>query len=199
MEGRAFRVDTVNFDKGSVSLQDVALAEMRIPVFREEPLALVRELYEEQDMMGSPLREFKVGDNVVVELPTRTIEWKVGYVGETDVRIDTSAHRQSWDNEVVNKQQFEEGLRQNEQVTTQPDDTVKTVAIYPAEENRMPYDIVIQTIGSKSPTLDAVEPERSTLELAGNFHITDDDLGVGGPKQKFARNIEAIRTLFKLE
>ena len=199
MEGRAFRVDTVNFDKGSVSLQDVALAEMRIPVFREEPLALVRELYEEQDMMESPLPDYKVGDNVVVELPTRTIEGKVGYVGETDVRIDTSAHGQSWDNEVVNKQQFEEGLRQNEQVTTQPDDTVKTVAIYPAEENRMPYDIVIQTIGSKSPTLDAVEPERSTLELAGNFHITDGDLGVGGPKQKFARNIESIRTLFKLE
>ena len=200
MEGRAFRVDTVNYDRGSVTLQDVALAEMRMPVFREEPLALVRELYEqEQDVMESPLPDYKVGDNVVVELPTRTIEGKVGYVGETDVRIDTSAHGQSWDNEVVNKQQFEEGLRQNEQVTTQPDDTVKTVAIYPAEENRMPYDIVIQTIGSKSPTLDAVEPERSTLELAGNFHITDDDLGVGGPKQKFARNIEAIRTLFKLE
>ena len=199
MEGRAFRVDTVNYDRGSVTLKDVALAEMRMPVFREEPLALVRELYEEQDMMESPLPDYKVGDNVVVELPTRTIEGKVGYVGETDVRIDTSAHGQSWDNEVVNKQQFEEGLRQNEQVTTQPDDTVKTVAIYPAEENRMPYDIVIQTIGSKSPTLDAVEPERSTLELAGNFHITDDDLGVGGPKQKFARNIEAIRTLFKLE
>ena len=199
MEGHSFRVDTVNFDKGSVTLQDVALAEMRIPVFREEPLALVRELYEEQDMMESPLPDYKVGDNVVVELPTRTIEGKVGYVGETDVRIDTSAHGQSWDNEVVNKQQFEEGLRQNEQVTTQPDDTVKTVAIYPAEENRMPYDIVIQTIGSKSPALDAVEPERSTLELAGNFHITDDELGVGGPKQKFARNIEAIRTLFKLE
>ena len=199
MEGRAFRVDTVNYDRGSVTLQDVALAEMRMPVFREEPLALVRELYEEQDMMESPLPDYKVGDNVVVELPTRTIEGKVGYVGETDVRIDTSAHGQSWDNEVVNKQQFEDGLRQNEQVTTQPDDTVKTVAIYPAEENRMPYDIVIQTIGSKSPTLDAVEPERSTLELVGNFHITDDDLGVGGPKQKFARNIAAIRTLFKLE
>ena len=199
MEGRAFRVDTVNFDKGSVSLQDVALAEMRIPVFREEPLALVRELYEEQDMMESPLPDYKVGDNVVVELPTRTIEGKVGYVGETDVRIDTSAQGQSWDNEVINKRQFEDGLRQNEQVTTQPDDTVKTVAIYPAEENRMPYDIVIQTIGSKSPTLDAVEPEQSTLELAGNFRITDDHLGEGGAKQKYARNIEAIRTLFKLE
>ena len=199
MEGRAFRVDNVNFDKGSVTLQDVALSEMRIPVFREEPLALVRELYEEQDMMESPLPDYKVGDNAIVDLPTRTIEGKIGYVGETDVRIDTSAQGQSWDNEVINKRQFEDGLRQNEQVTTQPDDTVKTVAIYPAEENRMPYDIVIQTIGSKSPALDAVEPERSTLELAGNFHITDDDLGVGGPKQKFARNIEAIRTLFKLE
>ena len=200
MDGRAFRIDTVNFDKDSVSLQDMMLAEMRMPIFREEPLAVVRELYEqEQGVMEHTLPDYKVGDNVIVDLPTRTIEGKIGYVGETDVRIDTGAHGQSWDNEVVNKQQFEEGLRQNEQVTTQPDDTVKTVAIYPAEENRMPYDIVIQTIGSKSPALDAVELERSTLELAGNFHITDDDLGVGGPKQKFARNIEAIRTLFKLE
>ena len=199
MDGRKFRIDGVDFDKGKVSLQDMALADLRMPIFREEPLALVRELYEEQDMMGHPLPDYKVGDNAIVDLPTRTIEGKIGYVGETDVRIDTSAQGQSWDNEVINKRQFEDGLRQNEQVTTQPDDTVKTVAIYPAEENRMPYDIVIQTIGSKSPTLDAVEPERSTLELAGNFHITDDDLGVGGPKQKFARNIEAIRTLFKLE
>ena len=200
MEGRTFRVDTVNFDKDSVTLQDVALAEMRMPIFREEPLALVRELYEqEQEVMEHSLPDYKVSDNVIVDLPTRTIEGTIGYVGETDVRIDTSAQGQSWDNEVINKRQFEDGLRQNEQVTTQPDDTVKTVAIYPAEENRMPYDIVIQTIGSKSPALDAVEPERSTLELAGNFHITDDDLGVGGPKQKFARNIEAIRTLFKLE
>ena len=196
MEGRAFRVDTVNYDRGSVTLQDVALAEMRMPVFREEPLALVRELYEEQDMMESPLPDYKVGDNVVVELPTRTIEGKVGYVGETDVRIDTSAHGQSWDNEVVNKQQFEEGLRQNEPNSTRPVRTEKTVAVYPAKENNLPFDIVIQTISTESPT---VEAERPTLELAGNFHITDDDLGVGGPKQKFARNIEAIRTLFKLE
>ena len=203
MDGRKFRIDGVDFDKGKVSLQDMALADLRMPIFREEPLSVVRELYEQQDeaLDAAPEKavDYKVGDDVVVDLPTRTIEGKIGYVGETDVRIDTSAQGQSWDNEVINKRQFEDGLRQNEQVTTQPDDTVKTVAIYPAEENRMPYDIVIQTIGSKSPTLDAVEPERSTLELAGNFHITDDDLGVGGPKQKFARNIEAIRTLFQLE
>ena len=196
MEGHSFRVDTVNFDKGSVTLQDVALAEMRIPVFREEPLALVRELYEEQDMMESPLPDYKVGDNVVVELPTRTIEGKVGYVGETDVRIDTSAHGQSWDNEVVNKQQFEEGLRQNEPNSTRPVRTEKTVAVYPAKENNLPFDIVIQTISTESPT---VEAEHPAPEPAGNFHITDDHLGEGGAKQKYARNIEAIRTLFKLE
>ena len=196
MEGRSFRVDTVNFDKGSVTLQDVALAEMRIPVFREEPLALVRELYEEQDMMESPLPDYKVGDNVVVELPTRTIEGKVGYVGETDVRIDTSAHGQSWDNEVINKQQFEEGLRQNEPNSTRPVRTEKTVAVYPAKENNLPFDIVIQTISTESPT---VEAEHPAPEPAGNFHITDDHLGEGGAKQKYARNIEAIRTLFKLE
>ena len=57
---------------------------------------------------------YKVGDDVMVDLPTGTIEGTIGYIGETDVRIDTSAHRQSWDNEVINKRQFEDGLRQNE-------------------------------------------------------------------------------------
>ena len=197
MEGRAFRVDNVNFDKDSVTLQDVALAEMRMPIFREEPLAVVRELYEqEQDAMEHPLPDYKVGDNVIVDLPTQTIEGTIGYVGETDVRIDTSAQGQSWDNEVINKQQFEEGLRQNEPNATRPVRTEKTVAVYPAKENNLPFDIVIQTISTESPT---VEAEHSAPEPAGNFHITDDDLGVGGPKQKFARNIEAIRTLFNLE
>ena len=56
---------------------------------------------------------YKVGDDVMVDLPTGTIEGTIGYIGETDVRIDTSAHGQSWDNEVINKRQFEDGLRQN--------------------------------------------------------------------------------------
>ena len=204
LDGRDFRVEHVNFTFKSVSLQDMELTKNRLPIFRNEHLPHIRELYEEQqaaaiDLVPEKEVSYKVGDEVVVDLPTRTIEGTVGYIGDTDVRIDTSAHGQSWDNEVISKRQFEDGLRQNEPNSTRPVRTEKTVAIYPAEENRMPYDIVIQTIGSKSPALDAVEPERSTLELAGNFHITDDDLGIGGPKQKYARNIEAIRTLFQLE
>ena len=186
MEGRAFRVDNVNFDKDSVTLQDVALAEMRMPIFREEPLALVRELYEEQDMMESPLPDYKVGDNVVVELPTRTIEGKVGYVGETDVRIDTSAQGQSWDNEVINKRQFEDGLRQVEPELSDE------------ELDELPISAVIDGEVQTFPDAAALDEALNAVP-AGNFRITDDHLGEGGAKQKYARNIEAIRTLFKLE
>ena len=290
MEGRTFRVDTVNFDKDSVTLQDVALAEMRMPIFREEPLALVRELYEqEQEVMEHPLPDYKVGDNVIVDLPTRTIEGTIGYVGETDVRIDTSAHGQSWDNEVINKQQFEQGLRQS--ATAQRVDKMLAQAEAIAKESEVPeYErfSVRKVVDGKMPLFaiwddlyddyyetnhavpqfsdekqaesylenlkrevadreaaewlkvehakflaDKDEPEPSDEELdelpisavmdgkvqtfpdaaaldkarnaepapepAGNFHITDDHLGEGGAKQKYARNIEAIRTLFKLE
>ena len=89
MDGRKFRIDGVDFDKGKVSLQDMALADLRMPIFREEPLSVVRELYEqEQDVMEHPLPDYKAGDNVIVDLPTRTIEGTIGYVGETDVRIE---------------------------------------------------------------------------------------------------------------
>ena len=127
MEGRAFRVDNVNFDKDSVSLQDVALAEMRMPVFRQEPLAVVRELYEqEQD-------DWQLSDEELDELPISTV---------IDGKVQT----------------FPDAAALDEALNAEP----------------------------------APEP-------AGNFRITDDHLGEGGAKQKYARNIEAIRTLFKLE
>ena len=191
MEGRAFRVDTVNFDKGSVTLQDVALAEMRMPIFREEPLALVRELSEqEQEVMEHTLPAYKVGDNVIVDLPSRTIEGKIGYVGETDVRIDTSAQGQSWDNEVINKQQFEDGLRQVEPELS--DEELDALPISTVMDGK------VQTFPDAAALDEALNTEPAP-EPAGNFRITDDHLGEGGAKQKYARNIEAIRTLFKLE
>ena len=127
MEGRAFRVDTVNYDRASVTLQDVALAEMRMPVFRQEPLAVVRELYEqEQDIP-------QLSDEKLDELPISTV--------------------------------------MNGKVQTFPD----------------------------AAALDEALNAEPAPELAGNFHITDEHLGEGGAKQKYARNIEAIRTLFQLE
>ena len=193
MDGREFRIDGVDFDKGKVSLQDMALADMRMPIFREEPLAIVRELYEQQDeaLDAAPEKavDYKVGDDVVVDLPTRTIEGKVGYVGETDVRIDTSAQGYSWSNEVLNKQQFEDSLRRDEPTSDESLDKLPISGEVNGEWQTFPDAAVADEALNAEPV----------PEAAGNFHITDDDLGIGGPKQKYARNIEAIRTLFKLE
>ena len=190
MDGRKFRIDGVDFDKGKVSLQDMALADLRMPIFREEPLSVVRELYEQQDeaLDAAPEKavDYKVGDDVVVDLLTRTIEGKIGYVGETDVRIDTSAQGQSWDNEVINKHQFEDGLRQ---VEPQLSDE---------ELDELPISAVMDGKVQTFPDAAALDEALNAVP-AGNFHITDDHLGKGGAKQKYARNIEAIRTLFKLE
>ena len=376
LDDRNFRVDHVNFMFKSVSLQDMDLTNSGQPIFRSESLPHIRELYEQQqnelvEVAPEKNADYKVGDEVVVDLPTRTIEGKIGYVGETDVRIDTSAHGQSWDNEVLNKQQFEDGLRQNEpsqrvdEMLAQAETIYKEskvpeyerfsvrevvggtsplfaiwddlnegyyandngMAQFPDKEQAESYctalkketdertaadwlavekakflaenepvlalpkerdyrvgdtirldgkDFTIETVGTlniqlrdpdevypvarseskenlerllrqpgnihlhnltvnltpahepdedKPPLTDEeldelpistvmdgkvqTFPDAAALdealnaepapEPAGNFHITDDDLGVGGPKQKFARNIEAIRTLFKLE
>ena len=268
---------------------------------------------------------YKVGDDVMVDLPTGTIEGTIGYIGETDVRIDTSAHGQSWDNEVTNKRQFEDGLRQNEpsqrvdEMLEQAETIYKEsevpeyerfsvrevvggtsqlfaiwddlnegyyandngMAQFPDKEQAESYctalkketdertaadwlavekakflaenepvlalpkerdyrvgdtirldgkDFTVETVGTLNIQLrdpDEVYPvarseSKENLERllrqpgnihlhnltvnltpapepAGNFRITDDHLGEGGAKQKYARNIEAIRTLFKLE
>ena len=190
MDGRKFRIDGVDFDKGKVSLQDMALADLRMPIFREEPLSVVRELYEQQDeaLDAAPEKavDYKVGDDVVVDLPPEPSKGKIGYVGETDVRIDTSAQGQSWDNEVINKHQFEDGLRQ---VEPQLSDE---------ELDELPISAVMDGKVQTFPDAAALDEALNAVP-AGNFHITDDHLGEGGAKQKYARNIEAIRTLFKLE
>ena len=194
LDGRDFRVDYVNFMFKSVSLQDMDLTNSGQHIFRVERLPNIRELYEQQqdeiiDVSPEKAVDYKVGDEVVVDLPTRTIEGKIGYVGETDVRIDTSAHGQSWDNEVLNKQQFEDGLRRDEPT---PDE----------ELDKLPISVEVNGEWQAFPDAAAADEALNAEpmpEAAGNFHITDDNLGVGGPKQKFARNIEAIQTLRTLE
>ena len=75
----------------------------------------------------------------------------------------------------------------------------ETVAEYPAVENGLPYDIVIQTIRSGEPEQ---KQEKEILAHAGerkNYRITDDALGVGGAKEKFKRNMAAIHLLHDLQ
>ena len=84
------------------------------------------------------------------------------------------------------KQQFEDGLRQiMPELTDEELDALPISAVMYGK---------VQTF-SDAAALD----EALNAVPAGNFRITDDHLGEGGAKQKYTRNIEAIRTLFKLE
>ena len=79
------------------------------------------------------------------------------------------------------------------QLTTQPAVPTEPMAAYPAEETHLPYDVEVERLH--------VEPQQPEISVppARNFRITDEHLGEGGPKQKFACNIEAIRTLQAIE
>ena len=75
-----------------------------------------------------------------------------------------------------------------------PQFATETVAFYPGEKSQLPYDIEIQTIRTTEP-----EPPVPQKPPAENFRIMDDDLGKGGAKEKFWRNIKAIATLKQTE
>ena len=119
--------------KGSALQNEYSLLPERTAIFREAPLAVVRELYEQE-----PEPPVLVSDGL--ELP-----------GE--------------------------------------------------DSNKPPVSIEVNEVPTTPEAAVAEEGlnEEGAPEPAGNFRITDEKLGAGGPKQKFARNIEAIKTLFTLE
>ena len=67
-------------------------------------------------------------------------------------------------------------------------------AVYPGEQNHLPYDVVVERLHVDRP-----EPTPPEPRPPENFRILDDDLGKGGPKEKFWRNIKAIATLKQIE
>ena len=79
------------------------------------------------------------------------------------------------------------------QLTVQPTFTTEPVAAYPAEETHLPYDVVVEKLH-----IEPHEQEKSAPP-ARNFHIMDDKLGTGGPKEKFWRNVKAIAALKQIE
>ena len=91
--------------------------------------------------------------------------------------------------------------------------TIQPVEVYAAEENHLPYDVVIQTLHVEQPeqSISAPEPEQmpqtdaqtappqENTPPAQNFRITDDLLGTGGAKAKYRANMDAINLLKELE
>ncbi|MEK4181696.1 SNF2-related protein [Aeribacillus sp. FSL K6-1121] len=62
------------------------------------------------------------------------------------------------------------------------------------EENSTAFSITEKEINKT-----AVEQNATAVSISKNFHITNNELGAAGPKTKFNWNIEAIKTLKKIE
>ncbi|MBR0311740.1 MAG: PTS system mannose/fructose/sorbose family transporter subunit IID, partial [Oscillospiraceae bacterium] len=171
------------------------------------------EIVEPVNLTGAPI--YQVGDTVVVPYPDRDVTGTIGYIGDVDVRIDTGPN--SWNHEVINRKYFEYAIRHDQrnahlfqseekepeqaapEAQGEEPSAAPATTVYPAVKNGLPYDIVIQTIPTPEPVQEPEPVQPAEPPATENFRITDDHLGEGGPKAKYHMNVEAIRTLKKIE
>ena len=97
------------------------------------------------------------------------------------------------------EQQAEKELPPEEKTEAAAEPVTETVAEYPAVENGLPYDIVVEKIRFGEPEQKQEKEPPAHSEERRNYHITDDALGVGGAKEKFRNNMAAIRLLHDLQ
>ena len=201
LDDREFRVDSVDFGNGTVSLQDMTLAkEARYPIFRTEPLEYIRHLYEQADV---PMEE-AVEITVFTALHNAGVAYEDFSPEQMDV-IYSVAESGGELEELLNPDFSPEQMQLIADVQTRTD------AIH-----RSAVDDVLNPLTSKPMTPEEVNHARRQHNLpldSGaeteqpaqpkqepmNFRITDDDLGAGGAKTKFKANIEAIRLLQTLD
>ena len=139
---------------------------------------------------------FSLGDTVQLGMTTYTI------LGYDETTVSLSDPKFPLLSEDMPRDVFEQRLRESpvndrliaeaQEAEPQPGPITETVEVIPAEENHLPYDVVIQTIRTEEHG--PVKPAEKI-----NFRITDDALGHGGPKAKFQMNINAIQTLKAIE
>ena len=149
---------------------------------------------------GTP--SYQVGDPVTLPAPDHPITGTIDAIEDNSVRIYTGPY--AWSYDVVGREQFETWLRQDERnaglftpdirETPAPEIISEPVTVYPGDKNGLPYDVVVERLRVDEP-----EPTPPQPHSPENFRILDDDLGTGGPKEKFWRNIKAIATLKQIE
>ena len=201
LDDREFRVDSVNFEQGTVSLQDMTLAkEARYPIFRTEPLEYIRHLYEQADV---PMKE-AIETTVFTALHNAGVAYEDFSPEQMDV-IYSVAESGGELEELLNPDFSPEQMQLIADVQTRTDaihrsaadDAVKPLTskpMTPEEVNhaRRQHNLPLD---SGAETEQPAQPKQEPM----NFRITDDDLGAGGAKTKFKANIEAIRLLQTLD
>ena len=200
LEDREFRVDSVNFEQGTVSLQDMTLAkEARYPIFRTEPLEYIRHLYEQADV---PMEE-AVEITVFTALHNAGVAYEDFSPEQMDV-IYSVAESGGELEELLNPDFPPEQMQLIADVQNRTDAISRAAAeealepltqqpMTPAEVNhaRRQHNLPLDSGAIELPAQPKQEPM--------NFRITDDDLGAGGPKTKYKANVEAIRVLQTLD
>ena len=201
LDDREFRVDSVNFEQGTVSLQDVTLAkEARYPIFRTEPLEYIRHLYEQADV---PMEE-AVEITVFTALHNAGVAYENFSPEQMDV-IYSVAESGGELEDLLNPEFPPEQMQLIADVQNRTDAISRAAAeeamepliqqpMTPAEVNhaRRQHNLPLD---SGAETELPAQPKKEPM----NFRITDDDLGAGGPKTKYKANVEAIRVLQTLD
>ena len=145
-------------------------------------------------MAPAPQREpfpYSVGDTVYLEDGKPFIIERIGLF-DISLRDPSLLYPIS---RAESRESFARLMERYPQPGKEPAYTEETVAVYPGDKNNLPYDVEIRTLRFDEPEHDPPAP----LPPAENFRILDDDLGKGGAKEKFWRNIKAIATLKQIE
>lgn len=201
LEDREFRVNSVNFEQGTVSLQDMTLAkEARYPIFRTEPLEYIRHVYEQADV---PMEE-AVEITVFTALHNAGVAYEDFSPEQMDV-IYSVAESGGELEDLLNPEFPPEQMQLIADVQNRTDAISRAAAeealepltqqpMTPAEVNhaRRQHNLPLD---SGAETELPAQPKKEPM----NFRITDDDLGAGGPKTKYKANVEAIRVLQTLD
>lgn len=201
LDDREFRVDSVNFEQGMVSLQDMTLAkEARYPIFRTEPLEYIRHLYEQADV---PMKE-AIETTVFTALHNAGVAYEDFSPEQMDV-IYSVAESGGELEELLNPDFSPEQMQLIVDVQNRTDAISRAAAeealepltqqpMTPAEVNhaRRQHNLPLD---SGAETEQPAQPKQKPM----NFRITDDDLGAGGPKTKYKANVEAIRVMQTLD
>ena len=189
LDDREFRVDSVDFGNGTVSLQDMTLAkEARYPIFRTEPLEYIRHLYEQADV---PMEE-AVEITVFTALHNAGVAYEDFSPEQMDV-IYSVAEAGGELEELLNPDFPPEQMQLIADVQNRTDAISRAAAeealepltqqpMTPAEVNhaRRQHNLPLDSGAIELP----VQPKQEPM----NFRITDDNLGAGGPKTKYSIN-----------
>ena len=177
IDGRKFVIDSVNFGADEVSLRDVTFQNRQgFPIFRTEHIAFVRSFVEEQEQPQS------------VTEPVAFYPAEITHLSY-DLEIQT-----------LHIPEPEHDAPAAEPAEPEPPAMSEEEMLILEHEGRA----ALSEMGEFVPDFDDAISQAEIDEIpvhrsAENYRILDDDLGTGGAKEKFWRNIKAIATLKQIE